>query len=81
MFAFPHVKEVTLMLNPAVTADEGWTFGDRRLFVLRGFDGGEENRLLDPTSIDVDSRGRIISLQQTIFQVKHTLGHPSYETD
>lgn len=46
--------------SPAWTESAAWRLGDEPLFILRGFDGGEENRLLDPTSIDVDSRGRII---------------------
>ena len=39
---------------------ESWSVGAEPLFILHGSDGGPENRLLDPTSIDVDSRGRII---------------------
>lgn len=38
----------------------GWRIGQEPLFIIRASDGGQENRLLDPTSIDVDSRGRII---------------------
>lgn len=45
---------------PAWPDGEGWTIGEEPLFVIRGSDGGEENRLLDPGSIAVDSRGRII---------------------
>lgn len=46
--------------GPAWAEPEGWSLGAEPLFILHGFDGGPENRLLDPTSIDVDSRGRII---------------------
>lgn len=52
--------EIVESASPVWPEGEGWTIGDRPLFVIRGSDGGDENRLLDPTSIDVDSRGRII---------------------
>jgi len=39
---------------------ESWTLSTDPRFVLRAFDDSPNNRLLDPSSIDVDSRGRII---------------------
>jgi len=45
---------------PAWSESERWTLGTDPLFVLHGSDGTPENRLLDPSSIDVDSRGRVI---------------------
>ena len=39
---------------------EGWSIDEDPIFILHGSDGSPENRLLDPTSIDVDPRGRII---------------------
>ena len=45
---------------PAWSAEDAWRVEEEALFVIRASDGGPENRLLDPTSIDVDSRGRII---------------------
>jgi len=52
--------EIVESYTPLWSAGEGWRVGTEPLFVLRGSDGTEENRLLDPTSIDVDSQGRII---------------------
>lgn len=52
--------EIVENQSPTWSEASAWTVGDDPLFVLRGSDGGDENRLLDPTSIDVDSRGRII---------------------
>ncbi|MEJ2206763.1 MAG: 6-bladed beta-propeller [Gemmatimonadota bacterium] len=46
--------------RPSWGGSEGWRIGADPLFVIRASDGGSENRLLDPTSIDIDSRGRII---------------------
>ena len=46
--------------RPRWADSEGWRVDREPLFVIRGSDGGPENRLLDPTSIDVDSRGRVI---------------------
>lgn len=45
---------------PVWTDEEQWSVGQDPLFVLRAFDDSDQNRLLDPTSIDVDARGRII---------------------
>lgn len=52
--------EIVENAEPLWRAGEGWTVEGEPLFVLEAFDGGSSNRLLDPTSIDVDSRGRII---------------------
>lgn len=46
--------------TPAWGDGEPWTLGTNPQFVLRAFDDSPNNRLLDPSSIDVDSRGRII---------------------
>lgn len=46
--------------QPAWEESERWQIGAEPLFIIRGSDGGPENRLLDPTSIDVDARSRII---------------------
>jgi hypothetical protein len=46
--------------RPSWGESDGWRIGEEPLFVIRASDGSPENRLLDPTSIDVDSRGRII---------------------
>lgn len=46
--------------RPSMGDSLHWRVGADPLFVIRSYDGGPENRLLDPTSIDVDSRGRII---------------------
>lgn len=46
--------------QPVWAESERWQIGAEPLFIIRGADGGPENRLLDPTSIDVDSRGRIL---------------------
>lgn len=46
--------------QPAWEESERWQIRAEPLFIIRGSDGGPENRLLDPTSIDVDARGRII---------------------
>lgn len=45
---------------PLWTSGEEWTMDPSPLVVLRASDGTEQNRLLDPTSVDVDSRGRIV---------------------
>jgi hypothetical protein len=46
--------------RPSPAQAGSWSIGDEPLFVIHASDGGPENRLLDPTSIDLDSRGRII---------------------
>ena len=45
---------------PRWSQGEGWQLSEEPLFIIHASDGSDENRLLDPTSIDVDSRGRII---------------------
>jgi hypothetical protein len=52
--------EITENHRPTWSNGEGWTIGAEPLFIIRASDGGAENRLLDPTSIDVDARGRIL---------------------
>lgn len=52
--------EIVENVNPAWSADETWHLGAEPAFVLEAYDGGDQHRLLDPASIDVDGRGRII---------------------
>lgn len=52
--------EIVENARPAWSTDEAWTVDTDPLFIIHASDGGPENRLLDPTSIDVDSRGHII---------------------
>lgn len=51
--------EIVENASPSWTDGERWSFSTEPLFVIEAFDGGDPG-LLDPTSIDVDSRGRII---------------------
>lgn len=46
--------------TPAWSADVTWQLADEPSFILEAYDGGDRHRLLDPASIDVDGRGRII---------------------
>lgn len=46
--------------RPAWPEGEAWRLSGEPVYRILGADGGEENLLLDPASIDVDSRGRII---------------------
>jgi hypothetical protein len=53
---------ITIVENsaPRWREQDRWSVASEPLFVLRAFDNTAENRLLDPTSVDVDSRGRIV---------------------
>lgn len=52
--------EIVESHEPVWAPGEGWRVSDEPLFVIRASDGSEENILLDPASVDVDTRGRII---------------------
>lgn len=52
--------EIVESAQPAWTLGQEWRLTDAPLFVLRAADRGQEDGLLDPASVDVDSRGRII---------------------
>lgn len=45
---------------PAWSDGAEWALGPEPLFALEAYDGGDRHRLLDPASIDVDRRGRIV---------------------
>lgn len=53
---------ITIVENAAPTWSEAerWTIGSEPLVVLPASDGQDPTGLLDPTSVDIDSRGRII---------------------
>lgn len=46
--------------RPAWTDGQEWHLTEAPLFLLHAADQGQEDGLLDPASVDVDSRGRII---------------------
>jgi hypothetical protein len=46
--------------SPAWPAGEGWSLSTEPAFVIPASDGRDETLPLDPMSIDVDSRGRIV---------------------
>lgn len=50
--------EIVESFRPAWDDNEGWHLSGRRVFQIQG--GTEEGQLLDPASIDVDARGRVI---------------------
>lgn len=50
--------EIVESFRPTWRESERWRLGEAPLFIIPG--GGERGQLLDPTSIDVDPRGRII---------------------
>ncbi len=52
--------QIVESIAPLWSGSDAWRLSDEPLFIIHASDGGEENRLLDPASIDVDSRGRII---------------------
>ena len=52
--------EIVTSTAPAWSAAERWTLSAEPLFVLHGSNGTAADQLLDPSSIDVDSQGRVL---------------------
>jgi hypothetical protein len=52
--------EIVESSAPLWRPGEGWTVGASPLFVIPASDGRDETLPLDPTSVDVDTRGRIV---------------------
>jgi hypothetical protein len=52
--------EIVESTRPRWNEDEAWTLAARPLFTIEASDGSQQDRLLDPVSIDVDPRGRIV---------------------
>jgi hypothetical protein len=52
-----HIVEST---RPSWGEGDRWHIGTDPLFIIHAWEGGAVDRPLDPTSIDIDSRGRII---------------------
>lgn len=52
--------EIVESLRPSWSEDERWRLSPEPIFTIASTDGSDETLLLDPASIDIDSRGRII---------------------
>lgn len=52
--------EIVESLRPAWSEGEAWRLSEEPVLVIHATDGTEENRLLDPVSIDVDRQGRLL---------------------